>query len=110
MRTGALVLGFAGALLALALGVVGVALGDLGAAAGVRPARLILWTSVLVSAASLVGAGIVKTKPLAGSGLLVASAVAIFAFVGFNCVSFPPAVLLALGGILGFLGVKERSS
>jgi hypothetical protein len=42
MRTGALVLGFAGALLALALGVLGFALGDLGIAAGARSARLLL--------------------------------------------------------------------
>lgn len=108
MRTGALVLGFAGALLALALGVLGFALGDLGIAAGARSARLLLGTSVFVSAAGLFGAGIVRAKPLAGGVLLVAAAVGVVAFVGVNCVSLAPGLLLLLGGVLGFLGVKER--
>jgi hypothetical protein len=107
MKTGALVLGIIGGLVALIYGLVGYGLGSLadagqaGAGAGVK------LLSIGLPVAGLVGAGMVKAKPVIGAALMAIAAIGFLLILGFNFFSLIPVVLLGLGALLGFLGMQE---
>lgn len=107
MKTGALVLGIIGGLLALLIGQLGYGLGiiaDLDNSGSGAPFKAI---SIGLPVAALVGAGMVKAKPLIGAGLLAVSAISLVLLLGFNFLSLIPVVLLGVAALLGFLGAQE---
>ncbi len=97
MKTGALVLGIIGGLIALIYGLVGYGLG-IGSAA---------LAEVALPVAALIGAGMVKAKPVIGAALMAIGAIGFVLILGFNFFSLIPVVLLGLGALLGFLGMQE---
>ena len=107
MRTGALVLGIIGGVIALLYGLVGYGLADLGSAVEGEGAGLLRFTSIALPVAALTGAGMVKSKPGIGAALMAIVAVSFVAILGFNFFSLMPVVLLGLGALLGFLGIQE---
>jgi len=107
MKTGALVLGIIGGLVALLYGFVGYGLGSMAGAGGAEEAGLVKLISIALPIAALVGAGMVKPKPLIGSGLMAAAAIVFVLLLGFNFFTLIPVVLLGLGALLGFLGYQE---
>jgi len=104
MKTGALVLGIIGGLIALILGVVGYGLGSLG------DSGILRFVSIVLPIAALIGAGMVKAKPVIGAALMAIAAIGIVIILGFNLVSLIPVILLGLGAILGFLGKQEGAN
>ena len=60
MKTGALVLGIVGGLIALIYGLVGYGIGSLGSSAGAEGAGLVKLLSIGLPVAALIGAGMVK--------------------------------------------------
>jgi hypothetical protein len=105
MKTGAFVLGIFGGLVALLYGLIGYGLGSLGA--GAQGAGLLKVLSVGLPIAALIGAGVVKAKPIMGAVLMAIAALGFVMTLGFNFFSLIPVVLLGLGALLGFLGAKE---
>lgn len=107
MKTGALVLGIIGGLIALLYGFLGYSLGSFVGATGQEGGGLIKFLSLALPIAALIGAGIVKAKPLIGAILMAVAAVGFVIILGFNFFSLIPVVLLGLGALLGFLGMQE---
>lgn len=107
MKSGALVLGIIGGLVALLYGLIGYGLGslaDVGEAGSGMGMKLL---SIGLPIAGLFGAGIVKAKPIIGAALMAIAAVGFVWVLGFNFFSLIPVLLLGLGALLGFLGVQE---
>jgi len=102
MKTGALVLGIIGGLVALLYGLIGYGLGSLAEGAG--PLKLL---SIALPVAALSGAGMVKAKPIIGAVLMAIAAIGFVLILGFNFFSLIPVVLLGLGALFGFLGSQE---
>jgi hypothetical protein len=102
MKTGALVLGIIGGLVALLYGLIGYGLGSLAEGAG-----LLKLLSIALPVAALSGAGMVKAKPIIGAVLMAIAAIGFVLILGFNFFSLIPVVLLGLGALLGFLGSQE---
>jgi len=107
MKTGALVLGIVGGLIALIYGLVGYGIGSLGSSAGAEGAGLVKLLSIGLPVAALIGAGMVKAKPVIGAVLMAIAAIGFVLILGFNFFSLIPVVLLGLGALLGFLGSQE---
>lgn len=107
MKTGALVLGIIGGLIALIYGLVGYGIGSLGSAVGVEGSGMVKLVSIALPIAALIGAGMVKAKPLIGAALMAIGAIGFVLILGFNFFSLIPVVLLGLGALLGFLGMQE---
>jgi hypothetical protein len=105
MKTGALVLGIIGGLVALLYGLLGYGLGSL--AGGAAGAGLLKLLSIALPVAALIGAGMVKAKPVIGAALMAIGALGFVLILGFNFFSLIPVVLLGLGALLGFLGSQE---
>lgn len=63
--------------------------------------------SIALPVGALIGAGIVKAKPLIGAALMAVAAIGFVMILGFNFFSMIPVVLLGLGALLGFLGMQE---
>ena len=101
MKTGALVLGIIGGLIALLYGFAGYALGSVGGSVVLK------MLSVGLPVAALIGAGIVKANPSIGAALMGIVAIALVLILGFNLFTLIPVVLLGLGAFLGFLGLQE---
>jgi hypothetical protein len=106
MKTGALVLGIIGGLVALLYGLIGYGLGSLAEGA-VEGAGLLRLLSIALPVAALSGAGMVKAKPIIGAVLMAIAAIGFVLILGFNFFSLIPVVLLGLGALLGFLGSQE---
>jgi hypothetical protein len=107
MKTGAFVLGILGGLVALLYGLFGYALGslaDLGEAGAGTGVKVL---SIGLPVVALVGAGMIKAKPIIGAILMAIAAIGFLAIIGFNFFSLIPVVLLGLGALLGFLGFQE---
>ena len=107
MKAGALVLGIIGGLVALVYGVIGYGLGslaDAGQAGAGLGAKLL---SLALPIAALVGAGMVKAKPVPGAALMAVAAIGFVLVLGFNFFSLIPTVLLGVGALLGFMGSQE---
>lgn len=107
MKTGALVLGIIGGLVSLIYGLLGYGMGsifDAGQAGAGTGAKLL---SIGLPVAALVGAGMVKAKPVIGAALMAIAAIGFVLILGFNFFSLIPVVLLGLGALLGFLGLQE---
>jgi hypothetical protein len=108
MRTGALVLGILGGLAALFFGTIGYGVGSFFNAAGAtNEGGTLQLFSVALPVVALIGAGIVKAKPMVGAALMGGSAIGIVLIMGFNFFSLVPLVLLGIGSLLGFLGSQE---
>jgi len=108
MKTGALVLGIIGGLVALLYGLIGYGLGSLAeGAGGVEGAGLLKLLSIALPVAALSGAGMVKAKPIIGAVLMAIAAIGFVLILGFNFFSLIPVVLLGLGALFGFLGSQE---
>ncbi|WP_028492517.1 hypothetical protein [Thioalkalivibrio sp. ALE19] len=107
MKTGALVLGIIGGLIALIYGLVGYGIGSLGSAAGAEGSGMVTLVSIALLIAALIGAGMVKAKPVIGAALMAIGAIGFVLILGFNFFSLIPVVLLGLGALLGFLGMQE---
>jgi len=105
MKTGALVLGIIGGLVALLYGLLGYGLASL--AGGAEGAGLLKLLSIALPIAALIGAGMVKAKPVIGAALMAIGAIGFVLILGFNFFSLIPVVLLGLGALLGFLGSQE---
>ncbi len=107
MKTGALVLGIIGGLVALIYGLVGYGLGSIadvgqaGAGAGIK------FLSIGLPVAALIGAGMVKAKPIIGAALMAIAAIGFVLIIGFNFFSLIPVILLGLSALLGFLSLQE---
>ena len=110
MKTGALVLGIIGGLIALIYGLIGYGLGSLGSVAGAEGAGLVKFISIGLPVAALIGAGMVKAKPIIGAPLMAIAAIGFVLILGFNFFSLIPVVLLGLGALLGFLGLREDAA
>jgi len=107
MKTGALVLGIIGGLIALLYGLIGYGIGSLAQAGGSNAGILLKFLSVGLPILALVGAGMVKAKPIIGAVLMAISAIGFVLVLGFNFFSLIPVVLLGLAAFLGFLGSQE---
>lgn len=107
MKTGALVLGIIGGLIALLYGTFGYGVGSFLSSAGAQEGGIMKLLSVGLPIAALVGAGMVKARPAAGALLMGGSAIALIAILGFNFFSLIPVVLLGLGALLGIMGAQE---
>lgn len=110
MKTGALVLGIIGGLVALIYGLVGHAFGSLAHSpqGEFGPGEILQLLSIGLPIAALVGAGLVKAMPLIGAGLMAISAVGFIMIIGFNTFSLVPVLLLGVAALLGFLGMTEK--
>ncbi len=102
MKVGALILGIIGGLIALSIGYFGFSLGSLAGDG------LLKFISLAIPIASLIGAGIVMSKPALGATLMGFSAFGLVFVLGFNFISMIPVVLLAIGSILGFSASSEQ--
>lgn len=109
MKTGAMVLGLIGGILAFLLGLLGFTLGQVGTAVGARGSGLMQLMSLSLPIIGIVGGAIVKSKALAGGALMLVSAAAIIAWIGFNFFALLPGIPLIIGGILGVAGSKEAA-
>jgi len=107
MKTGALVLGIIGGLIALIYGLFGYGIGSLGSAVGTAGSGMVKFLSLALPIAALIGAGMVKAKPVIGAALMAIGAIGFVLILGFNFFSLIPVVLLGLGALLGFLGMQE---
>ena len=107
MKTGAMVLGIIGGLIALIYGLVGYGIGSLGSAVGAEGSGMVKLVSIALPIAALIGAGMVKAKPVIGAALMAIGAIGFVLILGFNFFSLIPVVLLGLGALLGFLGMQE---
>jgi hypothetical protein len=101
MKTGALVLGIIGGLVALIFGLLGYGLGSMAGSGGLKV------VSIALPVAALFGAGMVMAKPVIGAALMAVGAIGFVLILGFNFFSLIPVVLLGLGALLGFLGSQE---
>lgn len=109
MKTGALILGIIGGLIALLYGLVGYGIGSLGSATGTEGSGVVMLVSIALPLAALIGAGMVKAKPAIGAALMAIGAIGFVLILGFNFFSLIPVVLLGLGALLGFLGMQENA-
>lgn len=109
MKTGALILGIIGGLVALAYGLLGYGLGSIADAGEAGSGGVLKLFSIGLPVAALLGAGMVKAKPAIGSALMAISAVGFLIVLGFNFFSLIPVVLLGLAAFFGFLGMQEGS-
>ena len=109
MKTGALVLGIIGGLIALIYGLVGYGIGSFFGAIGAdqQGTSMAKLVSIALPVAALIGAGMVKAKPVIGAALMAVGAIGFVLILGFNFFTLIPVVLLGLGAILGFLGMQE---
>lgn len=107
MKTGALVLGIIGGLVALLYGLVGYGLGSLASMGQAGSGTGVKLLSIGLPIAALIGAGMVKAKPVVGAALMTITAIGFVLILGFNFFSLIPVVLLGLGALLGFLGFQE---
>lgn len=76
-------------------------LGEVGAGTEVKV------LSIGLQVAALVGASMVKAKPIIGAVLMAVAAIGFLLIIGFNFFNLIPVVLLGLGALLGFLGFQE---
>lgn len=106
MKTASMVLGIIGGILALLLGLVGYTLGGLGSG---REATLLRVVSLALPVLALVGASIVKTKGGPGGITMLGVAAATFLLLGVNFASLLPGLPLAVAGVLGVLGEREKA-
>ncbi len=109
MKTGALILGIIGGLVALSYGLLGFGLGSLADASQAGSGAVFKLLSIGLPVAALVGGGMVKAKPVVGAALMAIAAIGIVLILGFNFFSLIPVVLLGVGAFLGFLGMQEDS-
>ena len=107
MKTGALVLGIIGGLVALLYGLLGYGLGSLADAGEAGSGGAVKLLSIGLPIAALVGAGMVKAKPIIGAALMAIAAIGFVLILGFNFFSLIPVTLLGIGALLGFLGMQE---
>jgi len=63
--------------------------------------------SIGLPVVALVGAGMVKAKPIIGSSLMAIAAIGFVMTLGFNFFSLIPVLLLGVGTLLGFLGMQK---
>lgn len=103
MKTGALILGIIGGLVALIYGLFGYVLGNLG------DVMVLKIVSVGLPIAGLVGAGMVKSRTVVGAILMGITAVGFLLILGFNFFTFFPVILLGLAAVLGFLGYQQEA-
>lgn len=108
MRTGAMVLGIIGGVLALLLGLVGFSLGQLGSSLGEDGAGIVMVLSLAIPVVALVGASTVKAKAGVGGALMLLSAVAIVLVLKVHFFSLLPGIPLAIAGFLGLAGRQEE--
>lgn len=106
MRTGALVLGIIGGLIALAYGLLGFGIGSLADAGEAGSGQMLKLFSIGLPVAALVGAGIVKAKPEIGAVLMAISAAGFVLVLGFNFFTLIPVVILGLAALLGFMSMQ----
>jgi branched-chain amino acid transport system permease protein len=105
MRLGAMVVGILGGLSALGIGVFGYLLGSLVTAGGGDAGGALKAISIIVPAMGIVGGAIVMTTPLLGGALLLLSALALLALLGFNAFTMASVLLLAIGAGLALFTV-----
>lgn len=106
MRTSAMVIGLLGGLMGVVIGIVGFALGDWVAGSDANVGTIIKVVSVAVPLAALIGAAIVRGRPLIGAVLMLASAVALAVLTDFGAYGYITIALLGLAGLLGLLGMR----
>lgn len=109
MKTGALILGIIGGLISLLYGLVGYGMGSIADAGNAGSGGMIKLVSIGLPIAALVGAGLVKTKPAIGAGLMAIAAVGFLLVLGFNFFSMIPVILLGLGAFFGYMGLQEEA-
>ncbi len=107
MKSGAMVLGIIGGLIALIYGFVGFGLGSLADAGQAGSGTMVKFLSLVLPIAALIGAGMVKSKPVVGAVLMALAGLGFVLVLGFNFFSLIPVVLLGLAAILGFLSMQE---
>ncbi len=107
MKTGALIIGILGGLIALAIGFIGYGLGSMANAGQAGSGSTLKMLSIGVPIFALVGAGMVMARPIIGATLMAGSAIIFVIVVGFNFISLVPVVLLGIGAFLGFFSTKE---
>lgn len=109
MKTGALILGIIGGLVALLYGLIGYGLGSIVGAGDSGSGIVLQILSVGLPVAALVGAGMVMSKPIIGAALMGIAALVLILILGFNFFSLIPVILLGLGALLGFFGSREAT-
>jgi hypothetical protein len=105
MKTASMVLGIVGGILALLLGLVGYTLGQIGSGMEATVLRIV---SLALPVLALIGASIVKTRSGPGGITMIVVAAAMFLLLGVNFASLLPGLPLAVAGVLGVLGERER--
>lgn len=109
MKTGAMVLGIIGGIIAFLMGLLLFGLGQLGSELEVEGSGIVQVLSLAIPVVALVGASIVKSKTLIGGLLMLASAIAMVVVLGINFFSLLPGIPLLIGGTLGLISSKETA-
>jgi hypothetical protein len=103
MKTGAVVLGVVGGVIALIIGVISFFVGDLGASLGISGSVMRQVLSLALPIAALLGGGIAGKSGIAGGLLMVASAVGILLVLEIGVVSLITSIPIGLGGVLALI-------
>jgi hypothetical protein len=107
MKTGALVLGIIGGLIALLYGLLGYGIGSLADVGEAGSGGGLKFLSIGLPVVALIGAGTVKAKPAIGAALMGISAVGFVMVLGFNFFSMIPVVILGLAALFGFMSLQD---
>jgi hypothetical protein len=107
MRTGAMVIGIVGGLMGCVIGIIAFAMGDWVSSSDANVGTIIKIVSVVVPLAGLIGAAIVRSRPLVGALLMIASAVAFAVLTDFGAFGYITIALLAIAGLFGLLGMRS---
>lgn len=110
MKTGAMVLGIVGGVLALLIGLVSFQLASWGGALGMEGSGLAKFLSLVVPIVGLVGGAIVKSNTVTGAVLMLLSALVIFILLGIGFFGMLAGIPLLLGGVLALLANKEDAA
>ena len=110
MPVAAMILGILGGFFGLMIGLFGYTVGGIAGAGGAANAGMFQAVSMAIPIAGLVGGGMAKASPQIAGGLMLISAIGMFAIFGFNFFTAIPLILTALGGVLAFASAGQKGS
>jgi hypothetical protein len=103
MKTGAVVLGVVGGVIALIIGVISFFIGDLGETLGISGSVMRQVLSLAFPVAALLGGGIAGKNGVVGGFLMLASAIGILLVLQIGVISLITSIPIGLGGLLALV-------
>lgn len=107
MKSGAMVIGIIGGLVALIYGLISYSVGGLFDTVGADGGAFYKLLGVGLPICALVGAGMAKSNPSTAAVLMGIPAVGILLVIGFGALSLIPVLLLGVGALLSFMAAQE---